>query len=328
MLKIVHLADVHYAAHPRQANLLDFMRYKMAGGLGGASFNECLEQGAAQRSHCPAIALGAAKFLAQNLLDHHVIVIGGDVGTTGFEVDQKAAYNFVKGTPGLRIPYRMRDRSITLGIRRNIAVMPGNHDRFQDQKCKSNGTVFNDCFAKEWGNAATRVKVYTAKDTTTGKVLRMVAGDFCLQDDNEAFPPGYPFCCGQGTVNPAVLEEMSSRTKKIREEFKDDGIIWLSHFPPYSDLAGFFPALQLNGHLDLVNEARSNNVDLILSGHIHDNKDRVENGVRVLTVGSSCSFMEPSGNWIRSISIDVNKGAVSVSNIVDYKWNRKAKIFE
>lgn len=322
--KFVHVSDIHYASRPKAANVLDFISATARAGLPPRTTPTTL---LGQRSHCPDIALGLAKFLAFNLKDHHVIFASGDVATTGFNFDLKAAFDYINAAPTLKSLYKSVTGLPTLGVRRKIAVMPGNHDRFQDTLCTPNGSYFDQQFNQQWGSPLDRVKVFTLHDRQSGDRLHLIAADFCLTNAGQSSPPGWPACCGQGFVHTNVLRRLVTRTLAVREQEPNSGIVWASHFPPTKTTAGLFANADLKGYKDLLREAKSCNVSYILSGHIHRNGVFPEDGVTVLTVGSACCYLEKNGNWIRSLDFSLSGGQVDLRSIVDYSWDSNLKTF-
>src|SRR3984893_15973483 len=96
---------------------------------------------------------------------------------------------------------------ITSGVTPTIAVaelpvliVPGNHDRFQNNFGKSGGTDFDAVFHVHWGNPNPNIRHRVIEDPTTREKLGFVSADFCLLSDSDATRPVHINRLGQGKV--------------------------------------------------------------------------------------------------------------------------------
>ena len=127
------------------------------------------------------------------------------------------------------------------------------------------------------------------KDTDIDEHLSILAADFSLKSLLDA--PIY--WMWQGFAYDKIIEELVKRTKEVRTKYPSSGVLWVSHFPPVSSRIEIREDLMLLGYDDVLRAAYSNNVNHILSGHIHrsvDCKHLMGGRVEVNCVGSACNY--------------------------------------
>lgn len=195
-------------------------------------------------------------------------LVTGDIAETGTQEDMKKAAQLSFGHQG-----------IFANVHTPRVFLPGNHDRWQDEKKIPGGEKFDKVFSEEWPSGMGGVHHWsqTKPCPTTGKneTLGVVSADFCLR--NRADQEGARGYIAQGRAYPEVVSALVQKTQEIRAEH--DGlafILWAFHFPPhfpYSKMrrdnlagSGWMQLLESDGVIKAANDA---GVTLIMGGHSH-----------------------------------------------------------
>jgi 3',5'-cyclic AMP phosphodiesterase CpdA len=269
-------------------------------------------------SHCPEIAEFLARkiFQIRNQID--LLLISGDIATTGLPEDLKIGLHFVNNSPVHT--YFGADWKAT--IRSNafpILLMPGNHDRFRSNKAEPNCRTFDLLFEKHWGRSDPQISTAILNRPTT-EPLAILAVDFSLRAESDAAHPTRWMRYGQGHAYEDIVEKMVKKTSELRGRFSGIGIVWAIHFPPSKECGGFCGYEELRYHNRVVEAAGSSSVKLILAGHIHEKKELRLGDLDIICAGSGCGFGEKHGNWMHELEVDVVGGVAQLSKKIDYKW--------
>ena len=326
---ILHLSDFHFAAQPYTGNVLSQGWRRKVHSI----FTQ--NAGRAPPAHNPHRADAIAR-LAFNRADRlqragdrlDVLIVSGDLATTGIDVDLKAAHDYLDAPPHSAW-YRQPPPGDTHGpahatlknIAHNVFIVPGNHDRFKNVSCDAGGNLFDQIFKDYWNNVqyCVRGEVISKTDPKTGKIeqFALVGADFCLRNNSDALIP--LLHKGRGCVYQDISDELERKTQALRG---GAGMvsIWVTHFPPEGSIA--WKEVLLDYHL--VKQASLNSsVSLFLSGHIHKKDEfRSISGAPVWSAGSATQYSEPNNNWAHFIELEIDGGKLLKATRTNYAWNR------
>ena len=275
-------------------------------------------------SHCPDLVEHLARFIAEKSLGDDLILLTGDVATTGLVEDQVAAYQFITSQPSRRGSYLSDLRSPTLA-QLPIQILPGNHDRYRDYRGKSGNNNFFAQFPNHWPvGELVRTAIIKRGETR----LAIIAADFTLLHDSDADIPWYAYRFGQGRAYPRVIRALEKKTTEMRERFDDIGVVWATHFPPCKESVGLFDALKLHDYDHVLEAAEAQQIGLIFSGHVHRRGVHNHGNVKILCAGSATSFALGDGNWVHRCRIDVSNNRTILISYNSFAWDEDQQNFE
>lgn len=232
------------------------------------------------------------------------IVITGDLATVGTRDDLGVAHRFLHGG------HPFNDSN---AIHEWIAVVPGNHDRFQPpfnlpgSEEFEGAHAFGPCWGCTYGATEyEKVQVFTLRKGRAS--LSLIAADFTLESGEYRIHSIKHL--SQGHVYDGRLSLMKART--LSEKTAGRAVLWMTHFAPR------FPrkTTDLRKDQTLVDSARELDVPYILSGHTHEARE-YEVGmtvggrlIRVLCSGSSLAYGEALRNF-NEIEVEVSGNSVT-----------------
>lgn len=314
--KILHISDLHFGAVPYQVGLPRAIRHGRRPSL--TWFN----------SHDANVTTQLSTFI-KKLDDVSLVLVTGDVATTGLPADVQAARKFFE------------DLS-SAGVR--FVVMPGNHDRFPGELQYHLGLApfqvsmeFDSFFGDFWhcGQGAQELATIQGKQES----LSFVGADFSLQEDSRVVPSAvfspaeWSLTHGSGEVSSRVfadLLEATDRVIKVRRRAHDPCVVWACHFLPNvgrkaslpKEYDGLPPHLLLHNDQMLIQAARDKKVKALLCGHVHNNSVFRIGGLRVSAAGSAGIFGTRFGHWAHFLEFDVSRGALRAMRIQDIRYDR------
>lgn len=289
---ILHASDLHIASEPNALSLLD------------AKFVDLWEKRdylSYQSSHEPDILEALAQFAYKSRKELDLVLLTGDLATTGDRADLETAKTRLVSPPKRR--YIGADGGPTLGfLKKKLKLMPGNHDRFRRPPTFfPGGAVFDEVFADHWGAGQS---VQRLADLRRGDArLVVLAADFTLATGAEA-PVALPFMhFGSGAVYRDRLEELEARTAEAVRA--GASVVWAVHFKPECDDEN----LKLWDDGELMKAAAAHGVAAVLCGHTHESRPlhRIL-GVEVAVCGTTTQDFSPDGNYLHLLAIDVPSG--------------------
>src|SRR5262249_34878747 len=154
--------------------------------------------------------------------------------------------------------------------------------------------------------------------------LGIIGADFTLRAEGDASFPTRLMRYGQGYAYDDLKDRVVEKTDNLRARYPDIGIIWMIHFPPSRECAGFCGYKEMRYHHKIVEAAANSNVKLILAGHIHERKKIRLGELDIVCAGSGCLFAETGGNWLHHLEIKVERGVAIIVKKTDYQWNDAA----
>lgn len=333
MIRIVHISDLHFCASARRVGPQAYLRYVLdKRSLPAKPVAAAVAAARATfmpSSHDPDLSYFAAKFICENLGDHDVILITGDLATTGMPPDINVASAYVSQPAKSVGSYLSPSNAPTLLSDPTLPIifLPGNHDRFEDDAGACGSTNFDNAFKNVWAAGRNGIEIFPLTNSDTMERLFLISADFCLSSDQHSSPIGWPARCGQGLAYNNIVSDMVYKSNQIRGAYPEAGIIWVSHFPPAPQAAGFCGSLELLNHSAVIKGALQAGIEFILAGHIHEKISFDVGGVKIICAGAACTYAEKQGNWIHSLAFNVKGGQVSLTDEAHYRWNEVAADF-
>lgn len=317
--RLLHLSDPHFSAFPNCYGLPKALRKLRKGEA------KPLLAASKKLSWFSSFDSTAYGLLLRHISDLHsaepfdLIVVSGDVGTTGRILDQKAAY----GRLFTRTPSSMEALAdLDLGI--PILVMPGNHDRYGGRPvfAPSFSAEFDKVFGNEW-RVCQSAQLMDVRQLENGRHVIIAGADFSIPANDPRSCQRWPIC-GNGLASQQVVSDLEDLTRHAQLRFPDSVVIWCVHFPPEtgphlpSSMQGTPSGLELIDGDVLMQAAGRLDVYAVLCGHYHKSCNYLSpHGPRVMIAGTMCQHAAGFGHWAHALSLDVGpsqvKGRISDS---------------
>jgi 3',5'-cyclic AMP phosphodiesterase CpdA len=317
--RLSHISDLHFCATPRCANPWKYakLRFREATGPTSRIGPEGAPAIALLDSHCPEIAEFLARKLYRMRTQIDLLLISGDIATTGQPEDLRVALRYVTN-PQTSEHFGADGNATIRSDAYPIVLMPGNHDRYRTRNAEAGCRTFDLIFQDYWGFSDREISAVTL--SRSGRApLGIVAADFALRSDADATFPSRWMRYGQGYAYRDIVEKLVQKTDALRQKYPGIGVVWVTHFPPTGD-SGFWGHRELRFHDGVLAAANDSNIKTILAGHIHERKVIQLGELDIVCAGSGCVFGEDNGNWIHELEIDVKDGFARLTKKVDYQW--------
>jgi 3',5'-cyclic AMP phosphodiesterase CpdA len=307
---ILHVSDLHFGIQPNVTHVYD-SRHERDGARRGLLH---------QSSHDPDlvefVASTAYKLRRKNALD--LVVITGDLATSGSDDDLSAAYTFVDRETNLGWINAEGDPSLD-GQHQKLLLLPGNHDRYHGGIASMpGGRRFDAIFERYWTAGQGVEWLATLGNEGTSDRLAIVGMDCTLTTIADAEPAHSYF--GQGRVKQELLSKLKNQLLEIRKSIGDTAVLLLLHYSPEHPRT---PAhSKLIGDTALVGVAADLAVTDILCGHLHDAEvyDGSLGGVRMHSAGSASHCAVPENAFhVRRVTVDGSR--ITTVGRIDFVWN-------
>ena len=195
-----------------------------------------------------------------------------------------------------------------------LALMPGNHDRYRGYCWGAGSTEFDDVFQRYWGvGQAAQYCLIGSPDTDDS--LAIVLADFSLASCGDAEPG----CLGQGRAYPHVIDQVTKLTAKVRRNWPRAAVVWAVHFAPECPNVDRY--LQLIEGSQLLRAAVAANVGHIFCGHTHESAVYEAAGVTIHCAGTACSADNRNSNYIHVRDVKVKGEAALKIDSSDFRWD-------
>jgi 3',5'-cyclic AMP phosphodiesterase CpdA len=305
VFRLLHASDLHLGRIPGQIGFPDAVR-----GLGGGSW-------APVSSHSRSCTDALADFVYANGAGLDVIVLSGDLATTGDPADLRAARRYITA-PAVSGAVSTWNRPTLQAAQKPIVWIPGNHDRFRRFHFPG-GTNFDRAFGDCWRARQGAQCLWVGKREEATLVLLGV--DFTLRASDLGGGLHFGFLLGflgQGRVYPRRLQALRRETQHARRRFPGCAVVWVLHFEP--DSPHSFLAL-LDDHL-LANALTQEAVAAVLCGHTHrsDVAKRFAN-TPVFVCGTTTQHAAPFGNGFLLLEFTVQPGQPTTITCRDYRYD-------
>ena len=289
--RILHISDLHFSRDYPEAINDSWPVLRYIKGAFRNNFITCMI------GHSPLIADALAEFTFRFPELFDVILITGDISTTGSMDDLSFAREFMLA--GRSTPIENLEQEPCLNILdKEIFVVPGNHDRFKAD-AKPGGRDFDKVFNDLWReHSAIQYRVFESRND--GTKLVMIGVDFSLvEGDGGDLFYGY---LGRGRVTANIIEKLKAITNRARLLYEDDGVavLWAIHFNPLVDTSQFLKLLKNELLLKAIEET---NVSGVLCGHTHIAEYQEVLGTPVFVCGSTTQYQ--TNNELQILEIGV-----------------------
>jgi 3',5'-cyclic AMP phosphodiesterase CpdA len=325
---VVHISDLHIAAQPHRAMAPTYVKQCVARKSVSGAQNVLRPSSYLPQTYCPDVARKAAKLIFEQRHGKNLILMSGDIATTGLPHDLAVAHRYVAAPAAAHRGFRSDAGEATFNIPGlPVFLLPGNHDRFQNNLGLAGGRTFDFTFRDYWGRKRRFVRVARMRDRASGDLLVLVAADFCLFSDRDAMAPNFVYRLGQGRVRDEPLEELVGVTEEVLAGDETAALVWVLHFPPAAGASGVKDKYKLLEYQRVLDAADDLGVKLILAGHIHHPTQFREGATIVQCAGSALSFFDIDGNWIHFLEIHAAGRAATLQRRIDYRWNEDQSDF-
>jgi len=320
LFRYVHVSDFHFCVRPWRTNALfkrDLHRTldTSAGKVPQQEWNSIFQPS----SYIPEVASGVARFCYWLNRKFDGIIVSGDLSTTGKPGDLATARTFISDPPtGQTVYVRPNEATISGTIAPgSIHLIPGNHDRYQNDLGRPGSPNFVLMFADKFmRNFDGEVGHWIRRKSE--RELGFVYADFSLRARSDA-TRSWVGAYGQGRVYANVLQKLRNKT----QELKDRGmpVVWIIHFAPWD----CDPNLQLIGFSQVTDLAASLGILCTLCGHTHEQDNIVRKGHQIYCAGSAGCVDSKAKSRVHVIdmSIDDLGGSVSRRNF-GWSWDEDA----
>jgi predicted MPP superfamily phosphohydrolase len=299
-VRVLHASDLHFGQTGNKVGIIEWW----AAVRGGANL---FPLPTLISSHSDDCVNALADFAFANEAYYDVLLLTGDLATTGSRADLRRAYGFL--TAARTRGYMSGPRRPTLhGLKRPIQVLPGNHDRYGDLAYPGNsrfdGNSRHPYFSGYW-KVGQRAQLLWLEPNT--QWLALIGVDFTLakNDLGEAVGPHklIPGYLGQGRVYRGRLQDLIRITASVRQTNPDCAVVWVLHFEP----ASADDSLQLLDPAGRFAQAiQGNNVAAILCGHTHDSASKKFGGTGVWTCGTTTQHRIRFDNHLHYVQFAFN----------------------
>jgi 3',5'-cyclic AMP phosphodiesterase CpdA len=315
--RILHLSDLHLARRPNEVGILDFLKRGKPADctLGWLS------------SYHPGKLIGLSVFVHRYARALDIILITGDLATSGSNNDLQRALWFVDGPPIGSAFIADASKGFTATLQRGdvpIRVMPGNHDRFHDSAPFLPGNrAFDAIFTKYWkaGQGVQNQVVLRAKGGVDE--LAVLGADLTLRSESDATKPfGH---LAQGKAGRSIVAQLVQETKLVRDARRPTAVVWAVHFPPKPEKPEALH--ELIDEEAFLTAAVDSGIGCIFCGHLHRTDQYKAVGypsVSVNMVTTPCQGgNSPGGFCIYEVTVD-NGTVIGSPKPEPYVWNGHA----
>lgn len=319
---ICHISDLHFGTRPNQFGIFDNLQNLFT--ASDWSFFA---------SHDSTKAEIFSQWLYRNQRQLDAVLITGDLATTGSQSDLKNAHAFVdnnaanrwlgtNGNPTLRIAQDNQARAVP-----EIFLIPGNHDRYQDDRLRSPGCInFDNIFKQYWPAkwSAHRLALLTDPGNSRDRLM-IIGADLSLQNAKQATAILGRY--GQGFAEQGTIDELVRLTCAAHSQLT--AVAWAVHFPP--NFQGIKDNLRLVDEHMLVTAAQTAGVSHLFCGHTHQTRIyRISTqGTQVVHCAPSlCQVNKNNQNGFLLHRITVSNGTICKVRSFAYSWDTKNSAFE
>jgi DNA repair exonuclease SbcCD nuclease subunit len=273
-------------------------------------------------SHQLQLADALAEFIYTEYAALDLIIITGDLATTGSEVDLSSAADYIR-VPCQSKWWTSQDAPSLNSGDLDIFLLPGNHDRYRDDSGNAAGTNFDVVFQAYWPRNS-RVNTFRL-EMPDGEQLAIVAVDFCLRRNSDSRAPSAKNRWGRGRAYPDTIATLVAETRRLYDR-GCTAVMWATHFPPRPPQR--CSSLALIKENNLILAARECNVRYIFAGHIHRKEHyRVGIGnIEVLCAASSIAVSQDK-NQIHVITVEVRDGTIASLKCDDHIYDLQSQSF-
>jgi len=268
-------------------------------------------------SYDDEVLLSAAFFIEQNSRQFDLLVVLGDLATSGREEDMAVAADVFLENKTKKFTNAALDPRFG-GYGLPLLVLPGNHDRYKDDYgtpgCRSFDHAFGSIYQPSNG---VFLKVVSRDDID----LAIISADFCFI---EGASVPYTRRLGRGAVSDVVLSELKLQTTNFKSKSPQMPVIWALHFSPAE---GVSRALILEERERVIELANELDVKHIFCGHTHLRKREVGTHPHIYCAGSLSSIDSIGNHFLHICVVDRNSSGDLELEVYDMKYDTQSEDF-
>lgn len=259
----------------------------------------------------------AVEFIRSASHQLDMLVLLGDLATTGLPEDIDVAKKVFTDTSGKRhIDSSIGPRFGVLGI--PLHIIPGNHDRYQNDLGKPGGKLFDREFASVYKPVNSVSHHHLQSDDVT---LGLFSADFCYLADELVL--GLKKRYGRGRASSIVLGELDRQTSLWKKQNPGKPVIWAIHFSPSDNVD---KEILLENRSDVIALANTLGVKHIFCGHTHLRSHDIGSHPHLYTAGSVSAVESRHDHFLHVCQV-AKDGRHSNLQVKDYGYDEKTDEF-
>ncbi len=321
-VNIAVLADPHLCVQARRRNVLSLLSRRTwqsidvsvrpLGSSSSAPFSLLKPT-----SYDDTPLLAAADFLQEFSREIDLLLVLGDLATTGQDEDLSVARDiFLERIVKEHLTASLEPRFGGLGF--PLCVVPGNHDRYQDDFATPGGQRFDEVFRDVYKPIS---GVQSVRLTSEEVSICIVTADFCFSEESK---PALWKRWGRGAVDGKVLSELDRQTRVWQKENPGKPVIWALHFSPAD---GVSSSLVLEEREQVVHLAQVLGVKHIFCGHTHLRKREIGSHPHIYCSGSVSSIDSVGSHFLHLCRVEkVEDGSFSLE-VFDFRYDDRKDEF-
>jgi len=330
MASLLIVGDMHLSNVPRSLSIVDYVD-AVAGSEELRSLYKTLgkhEQSArcnldAASSHDPKLVEALLHYIQQEASSLDGVVFVGDLATTGSVEDLSCARDVVSSVAEILSAQGVCFDGGMISYRNKlVAVVPGNHDRYRGKFLLPGGEEFEIVCEEWWPHKARVVTNLLLKDSLPA--VAVICADFTLRSPWKA--KSFPGIWGQGRVLEEDLQDLRVAVRLLDQQFPSTPRVLCVHFPVANDGIDCHDSLKLVDGDELRDWAVSNNIALIVAGHLHRSSGSgpivlAQDGGVLVCTATATQFYAPNGNGVHFVDIQSDDGGQAVITVRDVRWD-------
>jgi hypothetical protein len=317
-LRILHCSDLHLSDRPYRYGLPDVLDNWVQHGLPPLAAISRVS------SQDPDIVRALAEFAVTNSSGYDVLLVSGDIATTGSDADLQRAASLFEA-PAITAGFLTGQDAPTIQpLQNKLALIPGNHDRFGPATAGALGYSpgsknFERFFSPFW-NAAHGARELRAIGKN-GTTLVLIGADFTLQSADLGH--GMFGHLGQGRAYPNCLNALRQLTADARTRYPKAIVVWVIHFDPLR-IDGSCALLDAG---DFVDAVEREGIPAVLCGHTHHKGTRHLALASVHVCGTSTQLYAPDGHYVSLLEVDAADPAQPSVRVAQFRFSDDHQTF-
>lgn len=197
-------------------------------------------------------------------------------------------------------------------------LVPGNHDRYQDDRATPGGDGFDRYFSSVYKPNKGVCSESVRKDDLA---IGVISADFCFAAGRNL---SYLRRLGRGAVDGIVLSELDYRTRQWQKDNPDMPVVWALHFSPAD---GVSSALVLEEREKVTDLANKLDVKHIFCGHTHLRKREVGTHPHIYCAGSVSAIDSADRHFLHICTLTRNASGRLQLEVFDLKYDEELEEF-
>lgn len=315
-LQIALIADPHLCVQARRRNALSLISRKLWNSsdvLDRSDRNQKMSNFSPLKptSYDDLPLLAAADFIQEFSAELDLLVILGDLATTGLDNDLEVAGRvFLDQQVKEHLSASLEPRFGGLGI--PLHIIPGNHDRYKDDAATPGGRRFDTVFQTVYNpNNGVCLQVLQSDDVS----ICIVSADFCFPAGST---PSFLRKYGRGAVDDAVLSELEFQTRSWQNKYPGKPVIWALHFSPGE---GVPTPLILEQREKVLHQAQLLGVNHIFCGHTHIRKREIGAHPHIYCAGSVSAIDAIDNHFLHICTVSKTNSGQLQLEVSDLKFD-------